>query len=297
MTVSQDINRVEPLVIATVPAPVRTVAAGPQAREEALRHLLQTAGEYGVGMVATRPEGDAERELGQAWPFPSPFRVTVKTVSIEDGVDRVEARARRSLDRMGLPRGDTLLVSRASDLAGSEGRALWNRLQDLKSRGIYRRIGICAELEDGPDLLARRFQPDVMQLSCSLLDQRPAQTGLLDSLAAQDVEVHCNAVFAHGALFAERHALPPHLAAHGAERSRIRLRLAECRVDPMQAALAYALSLPTAPRLVASVATAAEMRAIVAAAHAPAPQLDWSAFALKEPAILTAGLSAIERAA
>jgi hypothetical protein len=44
----------------------------------------------------------------------------------------------------------------------------------------------------------------------------------------------------------------------------------------MQAALAYGLSLPGEPRLVVSVASAAEMRAILAAVHAPAPNVDWA---------------------
>ena len=72
---------------------------------------------------------------------------------------RVEARARRSLERMGLPRGDVLLCSAAGDLAGAEGRALWDRMLALKDRGLFRRIGFLATMEDGPMLLARRFHP------------------------------------------------------------------------------------------------------------------------------------------
>ena len=114
------------LAIALVVEPDRSRPLPPGQREEATRHLLQTAGDAGIGLVATRPEGDVERMLGQAWPFPSPFRVTVRTVPLADGLDRVEARARRSLERMGLPRGDAVLVQNAADLAGAEGRALWD---------------------------------------------------------------------------------------------------------------------------------------------------------------------------
>src|SRR5690606_21901414 len=88
------------------------------------RPTARAAGDPGIGLVGPRPEGDVERLLGQAWPFPSPFRVTVRTVPLADGLDRVEARARRSLERMGLPRGDAVLVQNAADLAGAEGRAL-----------------------------------------------------------------------------------------------------------------------------------------------------------------------------
>ena len=280
------------LALAVVTEPERAVPVPVGAREEAMRTLLQTAADAGVSIVATRPTGDAERLLGQAWPFPSPFSVTVRTVALSEGLDRVEARARRSLERMGLPRGDTLLVSRATDLAGAEGRALWDRMLALKDRGLYRRIGFLATMEDGPTLLARRYQPDVVQIACNILDQRPVTEGVLSDLAGLGVDVHVSSVFARGLLFASRETLPAHLADQGVALSRTRRRLAEARIDPMQAALAFCLGLPPVAAVVASVASAAELRAVLAAAHAPRPDLDWEALALSEPAAFTTGSAA-----
>lgn len=253
-----------------------------------MRTLLQTAADSGVRVIATRPTGDSERLLGQSWPFPSPFSVTVRTLALSEGLDRVEARARRSLERMGLPRGDVLLASSAGDLAGVEGRALWDRMKALKDRGLFKRIGFLATMEDGPALLARRFQPDVVQMPCNILDQRPVTDGVLSELAVQGVDVHVSSVFARGLLFMNRENLPPHLMEHGVALSRTRRRLAEARIDPMQAALAFCLSLPPAAAVVASVASAAELRAVLAAAHAPRPDLDWEALAIQEPSVLKA---------
>lgn len=277
--------------------PERAIPAPAGAREESLRLLLQTAADSGVTRVATKPDGDGERWLGQAWPFPSPFQVSVRTVPVSDGVDRVEARARRSLERLGLPRGDLLLISSAGDLAGAEGRALWDRLLALKDRGLYRRIGFCATVEDGPALLARRFQPDVIQLRCNLLDQRAQHSGVLSELAALDVAVHASSVFADGLLFVSGDSLPPEMHRHAPALSRIRRRLAEARIDPMQATLAYAMGLPEVSAVVASVASAAELRAVVAAAHAPTPALDWTALQLEPAAIAAAGPRRISSAA
>jgi len=278
---------VDKLALAIVHAPERAIPAPAGAREESLRFLLQTAAESGVTRVATRPDGDGERWLGQAWPFPSPFQVSVRTVPVSEGVDRVEARARRSLERLGLPRGDALLISNAGDLAGTEGRALWDRLVALKDRGLYRRIGFYAGVEDGPALLARRFQPDIVELKCNLLDQRAQHSGVLSELAALDVTIHASSIFADGLLFMNSEALPVEMHRYAPALSRIRRRLAEARVDPMQATLAYALGLPQVSAVVASVASAAELRAVVAAAHAPAPALDWAALQL-EPATASA---------
>jgi D-threo-aldose 1-dehydrogenase len=128
----------------------------------------------------------------------------------------------------------------------------------------------------------------VVQVTCNILDQRAARGGTIADLAAQGVEVHLASVFAQGLLFANRDSLPPDLAAHGMALSRARRRLAEARVDPMQAALAYALTLPGVASVIASVASSAELRAIVAASHAPKPDVDWDALALDEtPAALS----------
>lgn len=288
---------VDKLALAVVHAPDRAIPAPAGAREESLRFLLQTAADSGVTRVATRPDGDGERWLGQSWPFPSPFQVSVRTVTVNDGVDRVEARARRSLERLGLPRGDALLISSASDLAGTEGRALWDRLLALKDRGLYRRIGFCASVEDGPALLARRFQPDIVQLKCNLLDQRAQHSGVLSELASLDVTVHASSIFADGLLFMNSEALPVEMHRHAPTLSRIRRRLAEARVDPMQATLAYALGLPEVSAVVASVASAAELRAVVAAAHAPTPALDWASMQLEPATTSAAGPRRISSAA
>lgn len=287
---------IDKLALAVVHQPERAIPEPTGAREESLRLLLQTAADSGVTRVATRPDGDGERWLGQAWPFPSPFQVSVRTVSVSDGVDRVEARARRSLERLGLPRGDLLLVSSAADLAGAEGRALWARLLALKDRGLYRRIGFCATIEDGPALLARRFQPDVVQLKCNLLDQRAQRSGVLSELAALEVAVHAASVFADGLLFMSGEALPLEMHRYAPTLSRIRRRLAEARVDPMQATLAYAMGLPEVSAVVAGIASAAELRAVIAAAHAPTPDLDWASMQL-EPAAAAADPRRISNAA
>jgi aryl-alcohol dehydrogenase-like predicted oxidoreductase len=64
----------------------------------------------------------------------------------------------------------------------------------------------------------------------------------------------------------------------------------------MQATLAYVMSQPEVSAVIASVASAAELRAVVAAANAPIPTLDWAALQL-EPATAAAGLRRVSSAA
>lgn len=275
-------NPVERLALAVAVQSDRQRPMPLRQREDAVRQILQTAADAGISMVATKPDGESEKLLGQSWPFPSPFKVSVRSVPLLDGVDRAEARARRSLEHMGLPRGDAVLVQNATDLAGEEGRALWSRLQGLKERGLFRKVGFIASIEDSPASLARRFKPDVVQLPCNVLDQRARKNGTIESLAQQGVEVHLSSVFAKGLLFATSDRLPSGYSAFAPSLSRVRRRMAEAYVDPMQAALTYALNLQGVSQVIVKVNSAPQLRAILAASYTPCPDIDWSSMALED---------------
>jgi aryl-alcohol dehydrogenase-like predicted oxidoreductase len=262
---------------------------GQQARvgEDEVRAILDTAAASRLDLVDTAPRfGEAERLLGQSWPFPSPFKVITKTLRLSEGLDRIEARARRSLERMGLPRGYALLVDHGEDLLSPDGRQLWARLEKLRDEGLFQKIGISAHGEDEPVLLARRFKPDLMQVPCSMLDQRAWRDGTLAALKDLGCEIQLRSVFLQGLLFLPREALPLSLSDAGPRLSRIRRMLAEAGADPMQAALAFAQTRAEASAVIVGVASAAELRALIAASHAPVPDLDWSALSLDHPVAL-----------
>ena len=242
---------------------------------------LQVAAAAGMRLLDTGADyGEAEAMLGASLPRPCPFAVVTRTVRVTGGVDAVEAQARASLQRLGLDRADALLVDCAADLLGPEGPALWKRMRRLKDGGLFARIGISANREDDPLGLARRFKPDLMQLPLSLLDQRLAADGVLEEVAALDIDIHLRSIFLQGLLFLPGHGLPPRLAEAAPRLSRIRRTIAEAGADPLQAALAFALGRPEASAVIVGVASAAELRAIIAAAGAVPPVLDWTSLAL-----------------
>lgn len=255
--------------------------------EGEIRAILDTAAPAGVTLVDTSAAyGDAERALGRSWPFPSPFTVVTKTLRLSEGLDRLEHRARRSLERLGVARAYALLAASAEDLQSPEGRALWARLERLKGEGLFQKIGFSAHAEDDPAALARRFAPDVVQVPVSLLDQRLVRDGSLNRLAEQGVEVHLRSVFLQGLLFLDRESLPAEVAHAGPRLSRIRRLLAEAGADPLQAALSYALDRPEASAVIVGVTSAAELRAVIAASHQPSPRLDWAALSLDDTTAL-----------
>lgn len=249
------------------------------------------AADAGVRLVDTAAEwGGSEAALGAVLPRDPSFRMVTKTAPIAQGVEAVERRARASLQRLGVERAHAILVHRAGDLLGPDGAALWVRLRRLKDEGLYDKIGVAACVCDDPVSLARRFKPDLMQLPASLGDQRLIANGALEEIAGRGVEIHLRSALMRGLLFQPdpelaRGALQA-LAAMTPAVSRARRTLAEAGVDPLQAALAFALGRPEASAVIVGVATPNELRAILAAALAPAPQVDWSALAWDQPCLL-----------
>jgi aryl-alcohol dehydrogenase-like predicted oxidoreductase len=246
--------------------------------------ILTRAAQTGVGVLDTAANyGQAESVLAAL--DTRPFRIVTKTVSVRGGIEAVVARACAS--KAAMPQADTLLVHAAADL---DDPALWPALRRLKKEGIFARIGISAYVVDNPARLAERFQPDVMQLPFSLLDQRLLRDGTLARLAALGVEVHARSLFLQGMLLMAPDALPDHLKSAAPHLASLHARLAKAGTTPLAAALGFALSRPEIAVALVGVTALEELDDILAAMAHPLPALDWQACALKNERILTPSL-------
>jgi aryl-alcohol dehydrogenase-like predicted oxidoreductase len=248
-------------------APVRGRSA-----ETEIGDILSIAARSGLSVLdAATVSGQGESVIGERMPKPCPFRVVVKTGRIDRGPDYVDAEARASLRRLGLPKADAIVVQVAGDLWGPHGADAWNRLLRLRDEGLFASVGVSVYASDDPLGLTQRFRPDVIQAPASLLDQRLLVDGTLAKLADAGVEVQIRSIFLQGA---------------ASRLSRVRRMIAEGRSDPLQAALGFALSRPEAAAVIVGVTSAPELQAIVAAAMSPPPDLDWNDMALDDPVAL-----------
>lgn len=256
-------------------------------RDEACA-ILELAERSGIEVLDTAATyGSSEEVLGRLLRPGAPMRIVTKTVPLKAGLDAVRIGIDRSGARLAPTPVDTILVHSAQDLLGAEGGALSELLRAVKAEGQCRRIGISAYVADGPLDLARRFRPDVMQVPLSILDQRLAVDGSLAGLKELGVEVHLRSVFLRGVVFLETGALPVPLRHLATALARLHGIVRAAGATPLEAALAYALGQPAADVVLVGVNRAGELAEIVAAAARPPPVLDWSAFAMDDPVLLT----------
>lgn len=256
-------------------------------RSAEVRDMLEIAARTRLTMLdiaGYSPQSDAA--LGDILPRPNPFDICISTVRADRGADLVEAEARAALRRMGVEQAECIMVPSASELFGSHGAALWDRLKALKDQGVTRKIGVAVFASDDPLGVARRFRPDVVQAPASLLDQRLIVNGTLASIAEMGIQVHLRSIFLNGLLLLPPDRAPNHLKAAAARISRARRLIAEGRSDPLQAALGFALSRPEAHTVLVGVASTAELNAVIAAGANPPPDLDWDEMAIDDPVAL-----------
>ena len=255
--------------------------------ETEIGDILAIAARSGLSVLdAATVSGHGESVIGERMPKPCPFRMIVKTGRIDRGADYVDAEARASLRRLGLPRADAIVVQIAGDLLGPHGADAWDRLLRLRDEGLFSHVGVSVYASDDPLGIARRFKPDIIQAPASLLDQRLLVDGTLARLVEMGVEVQIRSIFLQGLLFLPPDRVPGPLKGAASRLSRVRRMIAEGRSDPLQAALGFALSRPEAASVIVGVTSAAELQAIVAAAMSPPPDLDWDDMALDDPAAL-----------
>jgi aryl-alcohol dehydrogenase-like predicted oxidoreductase len=269
---------------------------GPGSPEEA-RAALEVAAAAGVRLLdAGARDVGAESALGRSLcdlgAEAAAIAVLVGAVAGAAEPAAAEAQARASLRRLGLGRARALMVRASGDLLRPEGQDLWRRLLTLRDQGLFDKIGVA--FGPGEDVvgLVRRFKPEVVQLPLSLIDPRSILDGTLDRLAALGVEIHLRRVFHQGLLFHAGAPLPPAAAALAPRLSRLRRMIAEAGADPLQAALAFALGRTEAAFVIVGVASAAELRAVLAAAARGIPDLDWGALTREGPVGLSPAAAA-----
>ena len=267
--------------------------AGQVAQDE-VRRILELAAGSGVRVVDTAAAyGEAEARLGQSLPDGHPFSIVTKLprlpaeLTARGTADWLRGALDLSLKRLRSERVYGLLVHDVHDLLGPRGEDLWDAMQALREAGSVAKVGASVYAASEIDSLLARLPPDLIQVPLNVFDQRLVRSGHLARLKAAGVEVHARSVFLQGLLlmepagFADGHFAPARgalaafqSAAHAMGRS------------PLQAAVAYAMSVPEVDVAVFGVTRRDQFAEILSAGTAPLPQ-DWFAsFALEDDRIL-----------
>jgi aryl-alcohol dehydrogenase-like predicted oxidoreductase len=192
---------------------------GPPTPQQEIDRILAAAAEGMIDCLDTAPAyEDSERRLGIALNGASPFRIVSKSPVFKGAeiraanADELRATFMRSLEHLRQDAIHALLIHHCDDLLKPGGHLLVEAMRALAREGLLEKLGVSVYDGTQIDAVLSIFEPDIVQLPLSVLDQRLLASGHLERLAEHGVEVHARSVFLQGVLLMESHALPCFLA-------------------------------------------------------------------------------------
>lgn len=212
--------------------------------------------------------GDSEACLGAAGV--AGWRVVSKLPTLPDDCPDVAAwvaaQLAASLGRLGVDRLHGLLLHNPRQLLGAQGTALAAALRAARADGLVGRIGVSIYAPDDLAAIYPVLPPDLVQAPLNLVDRRLAESGWLQRLADDGVEVHTRSSFLQGLLLMPQ--LPPRFAPWRTLWARWQDWLAGHPGQAAAACLAYPLGLPQVARVVIGVDSPAQFAELLAASQA-----------------------------
>jgi aryl-alcohol dehydrogenase-like predicted oxidoreductase len=243
----------------------------PQAEVSA---ILSLARAEGVSVLDTAAlYGDSEAVLGQAlgdWPG---WRVVTKTAKFGDLSDAQAVRERvrrdfaRSLARLSLDSVYGLIIHDADDLLGRHGSVLWEELVQRRAGGVVAKIGASVYSAQQIEALLNRFEPDLIQLPFSAVDQRLARCGMLAALHRRGVEIHARSVFLQGLLLAPPHTIDTRFGRLRDATAGLQAAWRDAGLTALEGALAAVFRHDEIDHVIVGVSSIDEFRQVLAALH------------------------------
>ena len=87
---------------------------------------------------------------------------------------------------------------------------LLQEMEDLKSMGVVKKIGVSLYNSEQIDIVLSKFNIDLVQLPINIFDQQLLIGGWLDKLKDYDVEIHARSAFLQGLLLMTNDLVPPY---------------------------------------------------------------------------------------
>lgn len=265
--------------------------------EEEVGKILSAAARHGVRILDTAAlYGTSEEVLGKNLPSGHQFDIVTKTPGLEtksvadNSALQLEETFLRSLDRLRQPSVYGLLAHHADDLLGEGGGLLMEKMQELKGRGLVKKVGASVYTGRQIDLLAERYHLDIIQLPINILDQRLLSGGQLSKLKGKGVEIHARSVFLQGLLLMDPDSLPSYFDSIRNHLREYHRFIKHRGIDPVRAALGFVAGLEEVDVVICGVNNLLQLEEICRAAKDPVDSGMFTDFAIDDTSILNPSL-------
>lgn len=255
--------------------------------------MLAAARDAGIDTLDTAiAYGDAEELLGRIGV--TGFRLISKVPGLHrfKGAidDWVLAQVEGSLARLRIQSLAGLMLHAPDELLGPHGEDIARGMNRAREAGLVERVGISVYSPEQLAKLVNILQLDIIQIPLNVFDRRFAETGWLDKLASNGVEIHARSVFLQGLLLMPAERVPSKFAPYRPLIDNWHAWLAgeAAGISPVQACVAHVASYACVARIVVGADSLVQLQDIIAAAtetpHMAPASLASSATPLINPA-------------
>ncbi len=244
---------------------------------ENIKDIIKTAREKNIHLVDTAiAYGSSESIIGKigildfkfVTKLPSLPKIKVANIS-----SWVEDQIKLSLKRLGIQSLYGLLIHRSEDLLGDKGEKILNALNNLKSRGLVKKIGLSIYDSSELEKLTNQIKLDIVQAPLNIIDQRLINSGWLSKLYEADVEVHVRSVFLQGLLLMSKKNRPHKFNQWKNLWKMWHEWLNDNRITALEATLRYALSIKEISKVIVGVDSKDQLEQIVISSEGILPKI------------------------
>tara|TARA_B110000967_G_C18778868_1_gene507169 strand:- start:57 stop:920 length:864 start_codon:yes stop_codon:yes gene_type:complete len=232
--------------------------------------ILAYAKNSGVNTIDTAiAYGSSEECLGEVGV--DGYQVVSKLPEIPDDYGNLklwfDSQVHRSLETLGVKKLSGLLLHRPSQLFDPDKKELWDLLLQLKSDGVVEKVGFSIYTPNELDKLWDSFKPDLVQAPYNVFDRRLDESGWLQRMSEENVEVHIRSIFLQGLLLMGEGKRPEKFSKWRSLWCQWDDWLSGNEIEPVQAAVSFALSDKRISRVVVGVDSLEQFKNIISAAN------------------------------
>lgn len=174
------------------------------------KKILDFCNTNGISMLDTAiAYGDSEKCLGRYGV--KKFDVVTK-IKIDDTVEDIksfiETSIEKSLNNLKLPSIYGLLLHNSNHINNSKGEMIFKTLENLKSLGVIKKIGISIYSPNEIETILQKFNFDIIQAPLNIFDKRMEKSGWLRKLKQKGIETHIRSIFLQGLLLLSKNEIP-----------------------------------------------------------------------------------------
>jgi aryl-alcohol dehydrogenase-like predicted oxidoreductase len=212
--------------------------------------------------------GDSEKRLGEIGV--NDWQIVTKLPAVPQGCKNISSWVtdvvNKSVKRLKVENLYALLLHRPDQLLQANGMLLFQSLEQLKRDGLVNKIGISIYDPEELEEVGERYQFDIVQAPFNIFDRRLVDTGWVNRLKNENIELHVRSIFLQGLLLMNSTDRPDKFTRWSSLWTKYDKWLEQNNVTSLQACLRYALSVLEINKVIVGVDSLKQLQDILAAA-------------------------------